>query len=425
MSSVPPLKTGPHKRAPPKLDLRAFQAAPTLSVPRRLEPASLVDAHIHLFDQRQLDQREVTWPLASENRQWSSPHGLSEYRTVVQDGGGIERFARGKASFGGIVYVQVEAEHDDDDADGSRGGWDASLSEIDTVCKAALESTVDVIALVPWAPVHHGSAALEKYLARLFALPSLVAYTDQLGYPPVKAFRYLLQDSPKGFFLEDKFIDGLDFLGKRGFAFDLTLDVTHKETGGPLVLDDAVEAIAKVRELQKEGEQTQFILDHFAKPDLTVDSTVPPSAFQTAYIASLFSLALLPNVSLKLSALLDSADEETVKTAFEAYRLGSSVKGKRKGTAYETLMGRILTYLEPAIEAFGDSRILVGSDWPMFRPKLSTEPFSSARIEDEAAAWAFEMQLYLDCLVEIGLEGESLDRIFAGNAKAVYGVLEA
>jgi len=59
----------------------------------------------------------------------------------------------------------------------------------------------------------------------------------------------------------------------------------------------------------------------------------------------------------------------------------------------------------------------------MFRAKLvetpsPSDPASSAA--DEAAAWTFEMQLYLDCLVEIGLEGESLDRIFEGNAKEVY-----
>lgn len=59
----------------------------------------------------------------------------------------------------------------------------------------------------------------------------------------------------------------------------------------------------------------------------------------------------------------------------------------------------------------------------MFRAKLleSASPSDSASsASEEAAAWAFEMQLYLDCLVEIGLEGESLDRIFEGNAKEVY-----
>jgi hypothetical protein len=61
----------------------------------------------------------------------------------------------------------------------------------------------------------------------------------------------------------------------------------------------------------------------------------------------------------------------------------------------------------------------------MFRPHLlpstSTSPSSAASSPaDEAAAWAFEMQLYLDCLVQLGLEGEDLDKIFAENARKVY-----
>lgn len=69
------------------------------------------------------------------------------------------------------------------------------------------------------------------------------------------------------------------------------------------------------------------------------------------------------------------------------------------------------------------------SDWPMFRPKLlstSTPTFSTSDTDSqngEAAAWSFEMQLYLDCLVEIGLEGETLDKIFEKNAKEAYGLL--
>jgi hypothetical protein len=70
----------------------------------------------------------------------------------------------------------------------------------------------------------------------------------------------------------------------------------------------------------------------------------------------------------------------------------------------------------------------------MFRAKLlttSTPTFDSPSpstaagdIKDtaESSAWAFEMQLYLDCLLEIGLEGESLDKIFETNAKEVYGL---
>lgn len=130
-----------------------------------------------------------------------------------------------------------------------------------SVCAEALASGTNVVALVPWAPIQHGSQALDLYLSRLLAQPSLVAYTERLGSSPIKSFRYLIQDSPKGFFSTDEFIDGLAFLGNKGYAFDMTLDVTHQETGGPLILDDAIDTISKVRELQKDGgNETKFIL---------------------------------------------------------------------------------------------------------------------------------------------------------------------
>lgn len=71
-------------------------------------------------------------------------------------------------------------------------------------------------------------------------------YTSRLpplSLPLIKSFRYLLQDSPKGFFLTDEFIGGLKFLGEKGWAFDMTLD-TRRDLG---VLEDAVECIMRVR----------------------------------------------------------------------------------------------------------------------------------------------------------------------------------
>lgn len=67
----------------------------------------------------------------------------------------------------------------------------------------------------------------------------------------------------------------------------------------------------------------------------------------------------------------------------------------------------------------------------MFRAKLQTSNVprvgsgggAGGQGEDgEALAWAFEMQLYLDCAVEIGLDGDSLDKVFELNARAVYGL---
>lgn len=423
------------KRAPPKLDLRAFQSpAPQQAngnkVPtRRAYPLGLIDAHIHLWTSKQLEDGDMQWQRECDDdlKQLGGPHELEAYAQITKDA--MPLFAGGKSQHAGVIYVQAEARRDDDDVDGSKGGWEAAVREVESVCAAALKADVQVVALVPWAPVLHGAAALERYIPRLLECPSLVALTDKLGYAPIKSFRYLLQDSPTGFFRTDRFIEGFRYLGERGYAFDLTLDVTHEHTGRTKILDDAVDAIERVHRDQAPEKQTRFIFDHFAKPPLTSDLSHPPPPHYTAYLEGLYQLALLPNTYLKLSALLDSADKATARAAFDEFKSNEYKKRRRDGS-YERLKARILSVLEPAIEAFGDERILVGSDWPMFRatllPSSVTSPSSTycpaADASDEAAAWAFAMQLYLDCLVQIGLDGEAIDRIFQGNAREAYSL---
>lgn len=50
----------------------------------------------------------------------------------------------------------------------------------------------------------------------------------------------------------------------------------------------------------------------------------------------------------------------TAQAAFAEFKNGDYKKRRREG-AYERLKARVLSVLEPAIEAFGDERILVGS----------------------------------------------------------------
>lgn len=127
------------------------------------------------------------------------------------------------------------------------------------------------------APVHLGPTALASYFTRLNALPSLASFTAQSSSPnssPIPSCRYLLQDSPKGFFLTENFIAGLKWLGEQGIAFDMTLDATQQEG----VLEDAVDAIQKVREGQEEGKETRFILGklRFSFSVFPFDQVRPP-----------------------------------------------------------------------------------------------------------------------------------------------------
>jgi len=80
------------KRLPPKLPLSAFTAAPP--PPRRVVPAGLLDAHVHLYTKEQMDSGSLTWPLATTTVM-NQPHTLDFYGQVT-------------AATEGFVFVQVE-----------------------------------------------------------------------------------------------------------------------------------------------------------------------------------------------------------------------------------------------------------------------------------------------------------------------------
>ena len=87
------------------------------------------------------------------------------------------------------------------------------------------------------------------------------------------------------------------------------------------------------------------LADHFAKPDLVNEPTLPPSLNHAAYVRALYALSLFSNVTLKLSALLDSADPTLVAEAFAEHRarradLASGGSLRRGSIASDTSFSR-------------------------------------------------------------------------------------
>lgn len=59
----------------------------------------------------------------------------------------------------------------------------------------------------------------------------------------------------------------------------------------------------------------------------------------------------------------------------------------------------------------------------MFRTKTVTSTSEETRdVAQEKAAYAFGMAVYQSALLAIGLEGEALDGVFAGNARVAYNL---
>jgi len=132
--------------------------------------------------------------------------------------------------------------------------------------------------------------------------------------------RHVIQDEPDDrFILGQKFMAGIGLLEK----FNLTYDILVLEKHLPYTVEFA----------QKFPNQ-KFVLDHMGKPGVK-DGRIDE------WKAGVEKLAKLENVYCKLSGLVTEADW---------------AKWKEKD---------FIPYMDTVMEAFGATRVMVGSDWPV------------------------------------------------------------
>ena len=128
-----------------------------------------------------------------------------------------------------------------------------------------------------------------------------------------------MQDEPDDFMLRPEFIRGIAELEKFDVAYDLLIY--------PRQLPAAIRLVERFP-------NQRFVLDHIAKPPIK-ERTLEPWATQIR------QLARHPNVSCKLSGMVTEARWKLWRA--EQFR----------------------PYLEVVWEAFGEDRLMVGSDWPV------------------------------------------------------------
>lgn len=147
--------------------------------------------------------------------------------------------------------------------------------------------------------------------------------TDTLArlreHPRFKGVRHIVQSEPEGFLADASFRAGVAQLGR----FDLTYDVlvyAHQ-------LPEAAEFAASLPNVR-------LVVDHLAKPPIRSGQLEP-------WRAQLRRLAELPNVCCKLSGLVTEA-------AWSSWH-----------------PSQLTPFIDAAVELFGTTRLLVGSDWPV------------------------------------------------------------
>lgn len=238
----------------------------------------IVDSHLHFWDPGYL---RIPWLDANPLLQ--RPFGPAEF---AQASAGLD--------VQGIIFVQADVA---DVYALSEAAWVARLAQVDTRIKA----------IVPFAPLEFGEQA-RTFLEALTAIGSLV-----------KGVRRIYQGAPATFCLQPGFVRGVQLLPEYGLSCDLCL--RHEQ-------------LPNTVQLVQQCPNTQFILDHIAKPDIAAGMLDP-------WRADMRRLASLPNVACKISGVVTEADHQ------------------------RWTLADIKPYVLHALEVFGEDRVAFGGDWPV------------------------------------------------------------
>jgi len=135
----------------------------------------------------------------------------------------------------------------------------------------------------------------------------------------IKGFRHILQNEPNDFILDKKFINGISYLQKYNFTYDI------------LIYNQQLENIIT---LVKKFPNQKFVLDHLGKPLISQGILEP-------WKKNISQLAKCENVSCKISGMITEA---------------KLAKWQEKD---------FWPYLDTVVECFGIDRVFYGSDYPV------------------------------------------------------------
>jgi len=162
--------------------------------------------------------------------------------------------------------------------------------------------------IVAWAPLEYGEQA-RYYLEELV----------KLG-PKIKGVRRIAQDDPdQMYYAKPNMVAGHRVLAEFGLSSDLTCTAAQ--------LPGAIELVRQVPECN-------FILDHHGNPKVKDHAWEP-------WAGGISELASLPNVVVKISGVVSGADHD------------------------HWTLDDIKPYVRHCLDAFGEDRVIFGSDWPV------------------------------------------------------------
>ncbi|PBP19876.1 amidohydrolase [Diplocarpon rosae] len=361
---------------------------------------AIIDSHIHLYpasEVAQLSWCSATHPLYGQK-------SLDEYVEAAGPPAALE----------GFIFLETDRKHDLTLGAEDGRGWAMPLAEVDWVRRISLgtpregeghteEQKKLCRAIIPWAPVPSGGEVLARYVQE-------VERHAGESFAKIKGFRYLVQDKPRGTMLTPHFIDGLRWLGRAGYVFDLGVD---QRRGGRWQLEEAVLMIERAHEGVPEAEKVTVICgklvrvlgalaatltdtdggfpDHLCKPDLSVYHQSDPSF--VAWRTAMFRLSRCRKTFMKLSGCF------------------SEMPDALKQAPVDEIFLALQPYLVVILATFGPLRIMFGSDWPV----------CTIGVDDAWQKWRQVVQRF--CALA-GLSQAEQIMIWSGTAIQAYGIPE-
>lgn len=166
------------------------------------------------------------------------------------------------------------------------------------------EQSEAIRGVVGWAPI---------------ASPDFPSHLERLTNQNLKGLRHVVQAEQAGFLDDPAFNAGIAALTPTGLVYDILIKAPQ---------------LAEATRFVDRHPNQSFVLDHIAKPNIAGSEIIEWSL-------KLREIALRPNVTCKLSGMVTEADWQ---------------RWTRE---------QLTPYFHKVLEAFGPSRLMAGSDWPV------------------------------------------------------------
>ncbi|KAJ4535730.1 L-rhamnono-gamma-lactonase [Exophiala dermatitidis] len=343
-------------------------------------PLPVIDSHIHLYAAAHIPQLNWTSDLADDhplNRQYST----NEYREATGS----------RSNLLGFVFVETDRKSGLEEAE-----WQDVLEEVDFLMRIARgiprndegHSPEDgrlVLGVVPWAPIPAGKHVLSQYVER-------VQHHCGDQWHLIKGFRYLVQDKPAGVMLQPQFIESLKWLGEQGLTFDLGVDA---RSGGLHQLQEACKMLDRIYD---DSNPVEIIINHFCKPNLrlTAAEAVNGHGDFMRWKECIRKMSSHKSTYMKLSGLFSELPPQD----------------ETNPTDIASLVEQTRPWVNVVFSAFGPSRVMFGSDWPVCN-------VGGPGIRKSWGHWYALVSAILD---DQGLSEEQKKRVWSGTAVEAYNI---